>query len=62
MAGKVEYEVAGLKVPGILLLGRALFLSAVQFKQALKSCLQGTNLLVGLTSKAGSIVKPALLQ
>jgi hypothetical protein len=46
LAGAVEYEVAGLKVSGILLLGRALFLSVVQFKQALKSYLQGTNLLV----------------
>ena len=41
MAGTVEYEVAGLKVSGILLLGRALFYKQCSLDKLLNPVFQG---------------------
>ena len=61
LAGTVEYEVVGLRVSGMLLLGRALCYKRCSLDKFLNPVFR-VLLISKITSKVSGIVKSALLQ
>jgi hypothetical protein len=61
LAGTVEYEVAGLKISGILLLGRVLCYKRCSLAKLLNPVFR-VFLISKITSKVSGIAKSALLQ
>ena len=61
LAGTVEYEVAGLKLSGILLLGRALCYKRCSLAKLLNP-VSRVLLISKIPSKVSGIIKSALLQ